>query len=385
MIPALIIAFLFLGYAGLIIFYAVFWAKLKRYKIPITKTESSTAISIVIAARNEEENIEKLLRSILAQSYPSHLRQVIVVDDHSTDGTAAIVNKYVNENVLLLQLKDFVTEPLNSYKKKAIETALAHTTSELIITTDADCVVPPNWLATIIQFYLDNLPVFIAMPVVFTNDNSPLQIFQVLDFMTLQGITGASAGAGTQVMCNGANMAYTRAAFYEVNGFEGINNIASGDDMMLLHKIAAKFPGMVAFLKSPEVIVQTAPMPDLKNFLNQRIRWASKADKYDDKKITVILALVYLTNLALFIVPILCIFYNPVVLGTISLLAFWCMIIILKIIIELIFLIPVATFFKQEKLLWWFPFAQPFHILYTIVAGWLGKFGKYSWKGRTVK
>ncbi len=134
-----------------------------------------------------------------------------------------------------------------------------------------------------------------------------------------------------------------------VNGFEGINSIASGDDMMLLHKIAKKFPGKLSFLKSPQVIVTTAPMRDLKSFLNQRIRWASKADKYDDKKITLVLALVYFMNLAIFIVPIICIFYNPFIIGKISLLQFWFIIFILKIIIELIFLYPVAVFFKKKS------------------------------------
>lgn len=385
MILAFLLVILFLCYTGLILFYALSWAQLKLFTYLPGKTIPTLPLTIVIPARNEAANIETLLQSIFVQNYPAHLQQIIVIDDHSTDDTAAIVNKFIDKNVLLLQLKDFVFGKLNSYKKKAIEVALAHATGELIVTTDADCITPRNWLHTIAQYYNLHEPAFIAMPVVFTNNGSPLQIFQSLDFMTLQGITGASVQAGAHSMCNGANLAYTREAFEKVNGFEGISDIASGDDMLLMYKIAKAFPAKIAFIKSPDVIVTTAPMRTLKSFLNQRIRWASKADKYEDKRITVVLALVYIFNATIFFVPFVCFWFNPVLFNRINLFDFWVLIFILKIIIELIFLFPVAAFFGKQILLWWFSIAQPFHLIYTIIAGWLGKFGKYNWKNRIVK
>ena len=132
------------------------------------------------------------------------------------------------------------------------------------------------------------------------------------------------------------------------------------------------------FLKSPEVIVQTQPAETLKDFMNQRIRWASKADKYTDKKITTVLFLVYLLNAWIFILGISSFFF-------INVFYIFLIAIIIKTIVELIFLYPIAKFFNKQKLLWWFLPAQPFHILYTLVAGWLGKFGSYNWKGRKVK
>ncbi len=242
-----------------------------------------------------------------------------------------------------------------------------------------------KWLETLVSFYKEKRPVFIAMPVAF----SPSQIgdwlgmrlfknFQSLDFMTLQGITGASVYKKFHSMCNGANLAYEKKVFYEVNGFEGIDEIASGDDMLLMHKIQKVYPDKIMFLKSPDVIVRTQPAETLKDFMNQRIRWASKADKYTDKKITAVLLLVYLLNAWIFILAISSFFIiNAFYLFLIS--------IVIKTIVELIFLYPVAKFFGKQKLLWWFIPAQPFHILYTLVAGWLGKFGSYQWKGRKVK
>ena len=316
---AVLTVLLFCGYATVIIYYSIKWRSFKAFAFATNEHSTPVKITIIIPARNEENNISKCLDSICQQKYPASHRQVIVVDDHSTDGTAAAVKSFSAEHVVLIRLKDFVTNPINSYKKKAIDTAMQFATGELIITTDADCIAPEKWLETIASFYQQHQPAFIAMPVQFTATNSPIQIFQALDFMTLQGITAASVSAGSHSMCNGANLAYTKMAFEAVNGFEGIDNIASGDDMLLMHKIAERFPGKIAFIKSPEVIVKTAPMPDLRSFLNQRIRWASKADKYDDKRIIAVLFLVYFFNVLLLLLPAVSIFYNPFFAGSLSL------------------------------------------------------------------
>jgi hypothetical protein len=148
------------------------------------------------------------------------------------------------------------------------------------------------------------------------------------------------------------------------------------------------YPERVRFLKSKEAIVQTAPVKTIAAFFNQRIRWASKADKYDDKRILPVLLLVYLLNVIMLALPLIAIFNNfylSIVNYQLSIIEVWLLFLVAKIIIELIFLYPVAKFFRKQSLLWLFPFMQPFHILYTIIAGWLGKFGTYSWKGRKVK
>ena len=372
--------FLFLIYACLIIYYRQSWMQIPTgHWQQVIGNRPLVTISVIIPARNEEENIQACLESVIAQTYPESLFEVIVIDDFSNDQTAKIVNSFTEKNVTLLSLKDSIEgEKLNSYKKKAIEMAISKAKGELIVTTDADCIVPNLWLQTIASFYKKNHPVFIAAPVSYYGENNFLKIFQSLDFMTLQGITGASVYKKFHSMCNGANLAYEKKIFLQVGGFKGIDNIASGDDMLLMHKISAGYPDKVLFLKSPDAVVKTKPAKTLKEFLNQRIRWASKADKYTDKRITAVLVLVYLFNFWILFLGIISVFY--------SYLFFWFIgVIIGKTIVELFFLYPVARFFKKEKLLWWFPLAQPFHILYTIVAGWLGKFGSYKWKERKVK
>ena len=299
MIVIFITIFLFLIYTILILYFRQSWKQIPIFEVdPIQNlTAPQTTISIIIPARNEEANIGKCLSSIMDQSYPKNLFEVIVADDFSTDGTANIVKSYSNKNISLIYLKDFTNgEALNSYKKKAIEIAITKAKGDLIVTTDADCITPPTWLQTIDSFYQKYNPAFIAMPVAYHHENNFLKIFQSLDFMTLQGITGASVYKKFLNMCNGANLAYEKKAFAEVNGFKNIDSIASGDDMMLMQKIYEQYPQRVLFLKSTNAIVQTHPMETLKDFLNQRIRWASKSDKYADKKIIGVLLVVYLLN-----------------------------------------------------------------------------------------
>ena len=341
--------------------------------------KDQVSISVIIAARNEEMNIRNCLHSIIGQSYPKGLFEVIVVDDFSTDDTSTIVNEFEQNQVSLILLKDHVGETrINSYKKKAIEIAIEKASGELIVTTDADCIAPKRWLETIANFYNLEKPAIIAAPVSYRMEKSFLSIFQSLDFMTLQGITGASIFKNFHAMCNGANLVYQKNAFYEVGGFEGIDDIASGDDMLLMNKISRLYPGRVKYLPSPLAIVETKPVHTVREFLQQRIRWASKTSNYKDKKIIAVLVLVYLFNCFILIIGIISLFHPSMSFSLI-------LILLIKIIGELFFLYPVASFYKRKNLLWWFPLAQPFHILYIVLAGALGSFGSYEWKGRNVK
>ena len=358
-------------YSILILFYRAGWLELKSFSQ--TDHELSMKISVIIPARNEEKNIGKLLSSLGKQTYPPHLYEVIVVDDHSTDNTAAVVNNYSFVKRIRLEFDN-----INSYKKKAIETGIAAALGDLIVTTDADCIVPENWLKTIASFKEKTNAVFIAAPVVLEYGSNLLQTFQALDFLVLQGITAASVQKRFHNMCNGANLAYERKTFFEVNGFTGIDHVASGDDMLLMQKIAQRFPDKVSYLLSKDAIVTTLAAKAWKEFFSQRIRWASKATDYNDIKIFSTLFLVYFFNcslLALFITG----FWMPFLwLGLI-------VILILKTIIELLFIYPVAKFYNKRNLIKWFPFFQPLHIVYTAIAGWLGVFGSFEWKGRKVK
>ena len=366
-------------YAVLIAYYQKAWNRLPEFVSP--EKQASVFISVIIAARNEEKNMQHLLQSLHDQQYPKELYEVIIIDDHSTDGTWVLLQELHFEQLQVkpLQLKEYVdnASSIASYKKKAIETGINAAAGKLIVTTDADCRFTPLWLQTIATFYEANDAKFIAAPVTYYNQSSLLSVFQTLDFLTLQGITAASVYKRFHSMCNGANLAYERSAFYEVDGFNNIDAIASGDDMLLMHKIFKLYPDKVFYLKNRWAIVTTEPAASWKQFFHQRIRWASKADRYDDKRIFWVLLLVYLLNVCFLAGAVASFWHNT-----------WLMLVLLlllaKVLIEFPFVNSVAIFFGQQKLMKYFPFLQPLHIGYTIIAGWLGKFGHYEWKGRRI-
>lgn len=383
MILIIISIFLFVSYAFLLMLYKRGWNR-QKFHNEQQGTAAYKSITVIIPARNEEDNIATCIRSILNNDYPKELLEIILIDDFSEDKTAAIATDLLqNTNGGVLQLKNYLSkdERLNSYKKKALEIAIGQAKGEWIITTDADCTVPVNWLKQMVQPMQDEKVKFIAAPVSFTpalSHANGLYYFQSLDFMTMQGITAASVAMNLGNMCNGANLAFSKKVFDEVGGYQGIDHIASGDDMLLMHKIQLRHPSGIFYLKSAEAIVHTPAQPDWNSFLNQRIRWSSKADKYDDKKLTIILAFVYFFNVSfipLLIAGFFHYFYWLWMLGMLF----------AKVFVELLFLVPVARFYGKTKELWYFPLFQPMHIAYIIMAGFLGKFGTYQWKGRKVK
>jgi cellulose synthase/poly-beta-1,6-N-acetylglucosamine synthase-like glycosyltransferase len=345
-------------------------------EIPIVspKLVYDEKVSVIIPARNEENNIGRCLDAIQQQDYPKNFREIIVADDHSTDQTASIVN---TKGVKLVTVKDLPAGTV-AFKKMALTAAIQASEGDTIITTDADCIASPSWLKTIMAVKQSNNAVLVAAPVRMRYDNSFLSKFQSLDFAILQGITAASVHTGFHHMGNGANMAYSKSAFNEVGGFSGIDDIASGDDMLLVHKISQRFPGRIAYAFTNEAMVETNPEPDLKSFLRQRIRWASKAARYEDRRIFRVLLLVYAANLSLFILMCLSVI-SMIHLSLCLLMIFY------KVMVEWSFVKRILLFFRLQNLMPWFPVFQPFHIAYTVISGLFGQFGTYQWKGRQVK
>ena len=378
-IAILISVLLFVSYATLIIFYYRSWKSIPDFTS--TKLNYTTTISVIIAARNEERNIIDCISSLKNQIYPKDLYEVIIIDDHSTDNTWKILQNFsfLEMKCKKLKLADFIVGSTHnkSYKKMAIEMGINNADGTLIVTSDADCTFNNNWLETIADFYETTHAKFIAASVKINCTNNFLAIFQTLDFITLQGITAASVFKKFHSMCNGANLTYEKKIFFEVDGFKNIDNIPSGDDMLLMHKIYKKYPENIFFLKNKNAIVITQAEASWKNFFNQRIRWASKADIYDDKRIYWVLLLVYCFNL-LFLVLCVASFWKIQYLLIVAAL------LVLKTVIEFPFVRSVAKFFNQQSLMIYFPFLQPLHIIYIIISGWFGKFGSYQWKERKI-
>ena len=239
----------------------------------------ATCFSIVIPFRNEAEHLPKLLASIKEIDYPTASFEIIFVDDASEDNSIQLITNFFDNNPHFdYQILSNIRQS-KSPKKDAITTAIEQTKNDWILTTDADCQLPINWLRTYHQFIELNNPKFIAGPIDYTADSSWVQQYQQLDGLSLQGVAMGSFGIDNPFLCNGANLGYLKSSFFNVKGFEGNDHIASGDDTFLLEKIKETFPNQVHFVKSEDAIVITQPMKNWRNIIGQRIRWASKTSK----------------------------------------------------------------------------------------------------------
>ena len=331
------------------------------------------SVSIVIAMRNEAKHVDRLLQSILSQDYPRELVEIILVDDHSDDDTAEKVKRFLSNGVQFIQLE--AGEGLG--KKAAINKGILVAKHDNIVLTDADCVFNKNWLTSLVTYKKKTDAVMVVAPVMLKENQKALDIFQTLDFISLQGMTMVGANTGLLNMCNGANLMYSKSAFLQVNGFEGIDHLATGDDMLLMEKFNEAFPGRIRYCYDSDAIVETASPETLKAFMLQRIRWAGKSTVYKSSTIKATLLLVYLLNFMLCSLLVASFFKKEFFMP-------WLAMTCIKTILELPFMYRVAVFFKRGQLLWWFLPMQPLHHAYIVLAGFFGLIGKVEWKGRRV-
>ena len=369
-------------YVYLMLRYAKDWQALPSLKVP-TDFEPNTPISVLVPARNEAQHIENCLRSILAQKYPQHLFEIILIDDHSSDNTVALANALESAQIRVLSLSECLknnsstAEAHNSFKKLGIKEAIKVAKGELLVCTDADCIVNPEWLRHFAYVYEQKNAKFIAAPVNFYNEQSTLERFQSLDFVGMMGITGAGIHGRYMNMCNGANLAYPREVFEAVGGFDGIDHLASGDDMLLMQKIARHYKEGIFFLKIPQATVFTHAKSTWTTFVQQRVRWASKSTVYPEHRVTFDLAMAFFfcCNIVLSLCLIPFIGYSLFLIQ-----------LLLKSIIDFYFLNIMARYFNRSDLMRSFFSAQLLHILYIVVVGTKSNITKeYEWKGRRVK
>ncbi|WP_169718957.1 glycosyltransferase family 2 protein [Aequorivita capsosiphonis] len=336
-----------------------------------------TRFSVIIPFRNEAENLPDLLKSIEKLKYPEASFEIIFVNDASEDNSEAILYEAIQKSKF--SIKTIQNKRVsNSPKKDAISEAVQQANFEWIATTDADCTLSSNWLKSFDRFIQLNNPMMVCGPVKYESADSFIENFQELDGLSLQAVGVGGFGFNNPLLSNGANLAYTKNAFLEVNGFSGNDHIASGDDIFLMEKMKRTFPGRVQFLKSEEAIVSTKPQKNWKDVINQRIRWASKTSK--QKSITSLFlgALVFLVNISILVLPILMIFDSERALVYLLLIVF-------KIITDFVFIQRSAQFFNVKISFWKFPL-QTFVYAAVIFIVVLGSFrGKYLWKGRSIK
>lgn len=337
---------------------------------------ANTTFTIVIPFRNEAENLPVLLNSIKNLNYPKHLFEVIFVDDDSNDNSVNIIKNFIkntsNFKIILNERKT------NSPKKDAITLAIQNAKNHWIVTTDADCQLPKFWLDSFDEYIQKNKVSCIAAPVTYSNTNSFLNPFQTLDILSLQGATIGGFGLKKPFMCNGANFAYKKSIFLDVNGFSGNINIASGDDIFLLEKVAKKYPKQLHYLKCDKAIIKTNAQHTIKDLIAQRIRWAAKTTAYNNfyGKLT---GLIVLLKNALLIIGLTLVVINTFSPKTLFYIAF------IKFNIDFYLLYKTASFFNQKNILKSYVFGFILYPFFSVFVASISMFSGYKWKGRKFK
>ncbi len=328
-------------------------------------------VSVLIPIRNEEENIASLIGDLQRQAYPKNMFELLVLDDHSQDHSVRLANNVLsttglNYRVLKLQGK--------TGKKAAIEMGVSQASGELIICTDGDCRIPGNWIATYVSYFERYEPKLVSGPVKMESA-SWFSHYQALDFSGLIGFGAATLKKGIASTCNGANLAYWKAVFLEVGGYEGNEQIPSGDDEFLLQKVHSVHPEKVHFLKSPEILVVTKPKKSLKSFAQQRVRWSSKWNMHSSLWVKGAAIFAYFDYLSVLFIALL------VILGKFPLL-FAGGLLILRWISEWVYLYQADKFFNLNSGKRHYPLVSLIFPFYMVFLGIASVFGHYSWKGR---
>lgn len=368
---------LFLGVLH-VSFLTLFLTGLYRLSKNRGRSDKKPFVSIIVPARNEVDNLDPCLDSLVRQDYPPDLMEIVVVDDESDDGTDEICKRYATDIDYVIALRSGPWEeglPL-SPKKRAIQRGIEVSSGEIILTCDADCIAPVGWISSMVRHFEDD----VVMVAGYTGIDKPAdgQRFfiklQSLEMLSMLTCAAGSLSVGWHLASSGSNQAFRKKAFIEAGGYGKIGNLVSGDDDLLLQKLSKTSGSRIVFNREPESFMATEPVPDLKAYYLQRKRWGAKYTYYR-KSYQLFLTQYYLLVLAVFLLPFSLILepgLYPLLLVAI----------VLKTVPEYTLLFAGTALFKRKDLRKYLPAWSLFQVPYIAIMGPTSLFTKITWKGR---
>ncbi len=363
------ILFNFQFWGTILYIFFLIWIVLGLGRLQINKNSQHPCVSVIIAARNEEKNIASCLQHLLHQNYGRDNYEIIIVDDHSEDQTASICLKYAQHGVQLYTLGDVAGV---SPKKAALHLGIQKSRGDIILVTDADCRASKTWISTIVNYFDENTAVVASWLYVEEND-SLLGKIESLDSLSLSFVGAAGFGWRRPFIANGANFAYRRHVYDELNGFDGVAQFVSGDDDLLLQKIQSAGKWTCAFAPEWQGVVSTDPNPSLARFFEQRFRWASKSSIHPK----------WLVGFEVFVYFYLLSFPISVLLFIMSSFsAIYLLPLLLKFVCDFFFMRFATRHIKKKVNPFILFLTEWLQIFYVIIVGIGGLRGNYTWKGR---
>ncbi len=344
------------------------------------QTSKNYRVSVIVAARNEEKNIGNLLSKLVNQIYPAELFEIIIVNDGSVDRTDEIVNRFAKEfdNVKHLHAIPNIETGLIA-KKNALNQGIQQSTGEIILSTDADCHVKSTWIETMVSYFTDDVGMIVGFSQLGNVQNrySLFEQLQAVDFLSLMAAAQGSLNFGCPLAASGQNIAYRKAAYDAIGGFEKIKNRISGDDVLLLQLIRKYTKWKIKFASSPKAFNWTEPENTLKSFLNQRKRWASNGSY----QVKLNLGFFFFI-LSVFLMNLFMLFGTPIYILTCHSIKVPVFCLLTKILIEFLITFKGAILYHRLDLLKYFPVWTMLQIPYVIFTGLLGSLGHFIWKDR---
>lgn len=352
-----------LSYALLVGIFILGWRRTPTFERTAGSSETAD-ISVVVACKNEATQLPQLLKQLKEQSHQNF--ELILINDHSKDATGEIMERALSD---FQRLKMITAE--GEGKKNALKQGILQAQGSLIVTTDADCRPHPGWLATLLDFQAEQRCDLIIGPVQTKVSGTLFSKLQALEFATLVASGAGAAGANSPILCNGANLAFTKKAWMESQS-ELREDLASGDDIFLLQSVKRR-GGKIRFLKSNSAMVRTKGAKDLKEFIRQRQRWAGKATGYTDKMLIFTSLLIFSINTVI---------VTDCVLGFYST-QYWVVAValfVIKQIIDLTFISNIEKFFSLRPIFTTSLLLSLIYPIYILSVALSGFVAKPKWK-----
>ncbi len=266
-----------LVFFSLVHFFAVILFFLGLFKKEAGVSQSHPFVTVIIALKNEEENLHDLLRGLKEQDYPENKHEVLLVDNDSVDNTFAKLQQLTAkpDNFHCLSTKNYQSE--YRYKKEALMMGIENARGEIILSTDADCVIPATWISAMVRNYTEEVEMVVGFSEVIA-DSSIFQKFQTFDFMQLMAAAKGSLNLGLPWGGSGQNISFRKKSFHNCDGYKNLKTLKGGDDTLFIQKFAKKNEGRIVFADNHGSGVKTKAVESFRTFMRQRIRWASEAN-----------------------------------------------------------------------------------------------------------
>ncbi len=335
-------------------------------------------ISIIIAFRNEANNIILCLESLKNQNYSPQNFEIVLCNDHSEDKSLSLVQQFILANpqlkILLLENKDS-----EHGKKQAIKNAVKNASFDFLAFTDADCIVGCDWLKSIASAFSNNHQLkMLCGPVAFHKQNTFTEKLMSLEFASLMAVTAASILNKKPFICNAANMAIKKDAYFKIQGNLKENIYASGDDIFLLHNIKKLFgSNSIGFIYHHSALVLTLAPKDLNSFISQRIRWSSKTTGYSDSFALFSAWLVFIVCTTIASGLFFSFFYGKLV-------ALFIALFFIKTFVDALLLHQILNLLQRKDLLRWILLEQMLYVFYVPIIALMSFKRTYKWKGRRI-